>query len=165
MRQVSPTPAPAARTAPTPAARRRVADAFGDISAPVADSAPAAGAVDSRRIRPQRIVANPAPGGKAVPAKPAAPVHPSRIWVQVGTGRDKNALGFDWRRMNRTAAALFRGKRGYISGWGQTNRLLTGPFESEAAATAFINQLRRSDISAFVWTSPAGQVVDVLGAR
>lgn len=92
------------------------------------------------------------------------PSHPSRIWVQVATGRDKAALGHDWRRMVREAAEVFRGKQGSISAWGQTNRLLTGPFPSEAAANAFIAQLRRADVNgAFVWTSPAGQVVDSLG--
>ncbi|MGE3691572.1 MAG: SPOR domain-containing protein [Novosphingobium sp.] len=150
---------------PRPVRQRRVADAFQDLSAPVADSTPAAGAVDIRRIRPARIVENPPAAAKAAAAKPAPPSHPSRIWVQVATGRDKKALAYDWRRMSRSAAALFRGKRAYTSGWNQTNRLLTGPFESESAATAFINQLQRADISAFSWTSPAGQVVDALGAR
>lgn len=135
-----------------PVSRRSVADAFGDLTLPVGDSRPAAGAVDIRRIKP-RVEG---------PAKPAPPLHPSRIWVQVATGRDRAALGFDWRRMTRANDAVFRGKKPFVSAWGQTSRLLTGPFESEAAANAFINQLRRADISAFVWTSPAGQVVDAI---
>ena len=56
-------------------------------------------------------------------------------------------------------------QRAFTAAWGQTNRLLTGPFESAAAANAFIVQLRRADIDgAFVWTSPAGQVVDAIVA-
>jgi len=148
----------------SPAARPRVADAFGDISVPVADSRPASGAVDIRRIRPARIETGPG-GARPATAKPAQPLHPSRIWVQVATGRDRNALGFDWRRMIRANAALFRGKKPYLSAWGQSTRLLTGPFESEAAAEAFINQLRRADINSFVWTSPAGQVVDAISPK
>ena len=86
--------------------------------------------------------------------------------MQLATGRDKTALGYDWRRMARESESVFKGKRPLVSSWGQTNRLLTGPFESEAAAGAFLTQLRRNDIEgAFMWTSPAGQVVDALPGR
>lgn len=159
----SPARIPTTPSAP-PAGRPRVADAFGDISVPVADSSPASGAVDIRRIRPARIETGPG-GAKPATAKPAPPLHPSRIWVQVATGRDRNALGFDWRRLIRGNETLFRGKKPYLSAWGQATRLLTGPFDSEAAANAFINQLRRADINGFVWTSPAGQVVDAISPK
>ncbi|MEJ5978725.1 SPOR domain-containing protein [Novosphingobium sp. PS1R-30] len=154
-----PTAAAVAMPTPTPAAPpppRSLADAFADLGRPSIDVTPTAGAVDLRRIKPSR------PEPKK-PVEPPKPSHPSRIWVQVATGRDKAALGFDWRRMTREKAEAFRGKAPMISAWGQTNRLLTGPFQSEAAANAFIGQLRRADVEgAFVWTSPAGQVVDAL---
>jgi SPOR domain len=105
-------------------------------------------------------------GKAAVEKPPPPPSHPSRIWVQVATGRDKSGLAFDWRRMAKSAETLFKGRRGWVSSWNATNRLLAGPFESEAAANAFMAQLRRADIQgSFVWTSPAGQVVDSLTAR
>ncbi len=151
---------PSAPSAPVPPVPRRqsLSDAFSDLARPSADIAPAAGAVDIRRIRPTRQVA---PG-----LTPEVPKVPSRIWVQLATGRDKAALGYDWRRMARQAEAIFKGKRPLTSSWGQTNRLLTGPFESEAAANSFLAQLRRGDIDgAFMWTSPAGQVVDALPGR
>ena len=162
---LAPTPPPAP---PPTQERRKLADAFKDFSAPAADVTPTAGAVDIRRIRPARETepALPGTGGKNAQERPAAPSHPSRIWVQLATGRDKNGLGFDFRRMAKQADAQFRAKRAFVSAWGQTNRLLTGPFESEAAANGFIAQLRRGNIDgAFVWTSPAGQVVDALGGR
>lgn len=160
-------PAPAApstavvvpRSAALPAApppRRSLAEAFADLSRPTIDTAPAAGAVDLRRITPAR----PKPKEEA---KPPLPSHPSRIWVQVATGRDKKALAFDWKRMMQKAESTLRGKSPSVSAWGQTNRLLTGPFPSEAAANSFIGQLRKAEIvGAFVWNSPAGQVVDAL---
>jgi hypothetical protein len=40
-----------------------------------------------------------------------------------------------------------------------TNRLLVGPFPSVAEAQAFVNKLGRRNISAFAWTSPAGQEI------
>jgi hypothetical protein len=146
-----------------PSRRPSLAEAFSDLAKPTTDAAPAAGAVDIRRIRPTRAAAA-TPTGAA--EKPAPPSHPSRIWVQLATGRDKSALGFDWRRMSLQAAALFKGRKPSVSAWGQSNRLLAGPFESEAAANAFLAQLRRANIDgAFVWTSPAGQVVDALASR
>jgi cell division septation protein DedD len=149
------------QAAPTPTpARPRVADAFGDFGRPTPDAVPTAGAVDIRKITPAR----PKPKEEAVkPAKPAPPSHPSRIWVQVAAGRNKDALAFDWRKMAREAPEQFRGKKANVSAFGQSNRLLAGPFPSEAAATTFITQLRRANVDgAFVWNSPAGQVVDAL---
>ncbi len=148
-----------------PAKRPSLAEAFGDLGKPAAAVTPATGAVDIRRIKPVRETADGKPV-PATPAKPAPPTHPSRIWVQVATGRSKTALGADWKRLAKQAEAPFRGKSAWLSAWGQTNRLLAGPFETNAAANAFVAQLRRADVDgAFVWTSPAGQVVDSLGGR
>lgn len=162
---LDPSPQPGPQPVPQPAAqvvappRPSLTEAFADLGRPVVDAAPAPGAVDVRRIAPAR----PKPREEV---RPPPPSHPSRIWVQVATGRDKAALAFDWRRMSRQADAAFRGRSAHVSDWGRTNRLLTGPFPSEAAANQFIAQLRRADIDgAFVWTSPAGQVVDALPPR
>jgi len=135
-----------------------VADAFADFALPPAAAAPAPGAVDIRKI----AAARPRP---AEPPKPVKPAHPSRIWVQVGIGRDTSALGFTWRGLVKDKPDLFRARDAYISDWGRTNRLLTGPFATEAAAAAFLAKLKKGGIDAFVWTSPAGQVVDDLPAR
>ena len=98
-------------------------------------------------------------------AKPVVPSHPSRIWVQLGVGRDKGALGFDWRKFGKAQADLFKGRKPWTTPWGQTNRLLAGPFETQADAQAFLTEARKKDADAFVWTSPAGQAVDALAAR
>ena len=98
-------------------------------------------------------------------AKPVVPSHPSRIWVQIGVGRDKGALGFDWRKLGKAQADLFKGRKAWTTPWGQTNRLLAGPFETQAAAQAFLKEVRKKAADAFVWTSPAGQAVDALAAK
>jgi len=94
--------------------------------------------------------------------KVEVPTHPSRIWAQVATGGNRAALPTDWRRLVRAAPEAFRGKRAYITPWRSNFRLLAGPFESEAAAQTFLNQLGRANIEGFLWNSPAGQAVDVL---
>ena len=156
-------PAQAANpAAPKPPARRRInfADAFASMGedAPVFEPAP--GAVDIRKIAPAR------PAPKAAPKPPPPPAHPSRIWVELGVGRDTDRLGFDWHRLNRDDPELFARRKAFVTGWVRTNRLLTGPFDTQDAAEAFVQKLRKAGHDGvFVWTSPTGQVVDPLDAR
>lgn len=184
--QPRPSPAPAQAA---PAARVSLAEAFSDLGTP-ASTAPHVtdGAVDISRIAPKRpkpeakagavaptppepgktgagkaSAAKP-PAGKA--AKPAPPSHPSRIWVQIGVGRDKAALATDWKRISRQAAAPFKARKPFVSEMGRTNRMLVGPFDSAAQANKFIAELKGAGLSdPYVWTSPAGQVVDALATR
>ncbi|GGY94085.1 hypothetical protein GCM10011614_06350 [Novosphingobium colocasiae] len=168
----SPAPATPAPPAPAPAVAQpaarapqppSLADIFADLDKPTLKAGPVSGAVDISRISPARPVVKPEP--KPEVKKPAPPAHPSRIWVQVGVGRDKSAIAYDWRRMSRQASALFKGKGPFLSDYGQTNRILAGPFATEKAAETFLTQARKADIGdgAHVWISPAGQVVDQLG--
>lgn len=172
--------APPVPREPVAVRRGSLEEVFADLSAPSREAVPQAGAVDIRAITPRplpsaRAAGEKAPGaargGTAVakpvtPVKPAPPSHPSRIWVQLATGRDKQALGFDWRKFARDDAEVFKGRKPFTSAFGQSTRLITGPFESQAQATAFVNQLKRAGVNgAYVWTSPAGQVVDALAAK
>ncbi|MCX7285279.1 MAG: SPOR domain-containing protein [Novosphingobium sp.] len=99
---------------------------------------------------------------KDAKAKKAQPSHPSRIWVQVLTGANKDVMDNEWRRLVKEAPELLRSRKPYISPWRSNFRLLTGPFESEAAAQEFVTKLKKSDVSSYQWTSPAGQAVDTL---
>lgn len=177
----APAPPPPPTRAPTPPpvqAKGTLADLFADLATPSREAVPQDGAVDIRTIAPARPAAStrtPAvtrggtPAVKpsaATPPKPAVPSHPSRIWVQLATGRDKAALGFDWRKLLRDDPEVFKGRKPQVSAFGQSTRLLTGPFASQALATAFLAQLRKAGVSgAYVWTSPAGQVVDALTVK
>lgn len=99
-------------------------------------------------------------------AKAKKPSHPSRIWVQIGVGRNKDAIAFDWRRYTRESAALLKGRTPYVSEMGRTNRILIGPFATQKAANAFLADAKKQGFSdALPWTSPAGQVVDPLSGQ
>jgi Flp pilus assembly protein TadD len=87
--------------------------------------------------------------------------HPSRIWVQVLTGANRDVMVKEWRNMVREAGGL-KGRKPFTTPWRSNFRLLTGPFESDAAAQDFINGLRKDGVSGFQWTSPAGQAIDTL---
>lgn len=164
-------PAPA----PAPKKPRNLADVFADLAPPSREIEPTAGAVDLRRLAPTRAKADdaakvdakidPKTGKPKEPAKSPAASQPSRIWIQLAASRDKAGLTGDFRRLGRKDPELFKGRKGFTSAWGAATRLLTGPFPNEKAATGLLAQLKKAGISdAFVWTSPAGQVVDPLPA-
>lgn len=126
---------------------------------------PAVSTLGKKLIDPKTGKAIKVPDKSAKVTKPVVPSHPSRIWVQLGVGRNKDALGFDWRKLGKAQADLFKGRKPWTTPWGQTNRLLVGPFETQAAASAFLKEARKKEGDAFVWTSPAGQAVDALVAK
>ncbi len=106
-----------------------------------------------------------AEAAKEAKAKKAAPSHPSRIWVQVLTGGNKDVMDNEWRRLVKEAPELLRSRKPYLSPWRANFRLLTGPFETEAAAQDFVTKLKKSGVSSYQWTSPAGQPVDTLALK
>ena len=166
-------------------------EAFAGFSPPSREVEPQAGAVDLRRLervnKPAGVVPvvkpgdKPKPGDKLKPSDKVKPgdkakdkdkdkakdsklAQPSRVWVQVATGRDKAALGSDWRRLVKNDPAVFKGKKPFVTAFGQSNRLLAGPFETQKEAAAFLAALKKAGVAgAFAWSSAAGQVVDPLG--
>ena len=84
------------------------------------------------------------------------------MWVQVATGRDTGALGFDWRRISREAGALLAKREPHVAKWGQTNRLVTGPYASEAEARKAVTELKKKGLDSFTFTSEAGEAVNPL---
>jgi hypothetical protein len=135
-----------------------LSDAFADLrsSAPPAPAAAPTGAVDITRIQPRR----PPPPKPVAPPKP--PPVPSRQWVQVATGRSTSALAFDWRRIKKEGGALLARQSPSTAKWGQTTRLLIGPFASDDAADAMVKKLKDKKMDAFRFTSEVGEDVKPL---
>jgi Flp pilus assembly protein TadD len=133
-----------------------LAAAFADFSLPGAAVAPAPGAVDITSIEPRREEPKPEPVARPTPPPPA---HPSRHWVQVATGRDEAALAFDWRRIKRSAGGLLDRNEPYIAAWGQTNRLVAGPFASANEAQAMVGKLKEKNLDSFRFVSSRGEEV------
>jgi tetratricopeptide (TPR) repeat protein len=146
---------------PPPPATRNIAEAFADFSLPAGTAGPAAGAVDISTIQPRREP-RAQPAVPARPTPPPKPVAPSRHWVQVATGRDTRALAFDWRRIKREAGSLLARATPSIADWGQTNRLVFGPFASEREANEMVGKLKDKKIDSFRFTSAQGEEVKPL---
>lgn len=132
--------------------------AFSDFNLPTSAPATQAGnAVDITRIAPRREVAPP-----PAPPKRAKPKAPSRIWVQVATGKDLAALKFDWRKLQKKAPEQLGKLDPRTVPWGEANRLLAGPYASDEEARKVMKALKEKGISTFAYTSPEGQDIAAL---
>ncbi|GAA4643239.1 hypothetical protein GCM10023115_11990 [Pontixanthobacter gangjinensis] len=147
---------PAPADAPT-----TVADAFASFTLePTTGPAMKPGVVDILSIEPPREVARkPEP---KLAAEPKPPANPRRYWVQVATGRDRSALKFDWRRISRKTPDILGDKSSFVAGWGQTNRLLAGPYSSSREAQSAVSELKAKDVDSFTFTSAEGEEVEPL---
>jgi hypothetical protein len=83
---------------------------------------------------------------------------PERHWVQIAGGANVAGLPAAWGVMAAKAPAL-KGRQAWTTPLRATNRLLTGPFKSDAEAQDFVNTLRKSGVQAFAFSSEAGQKV------
>lgn len=150
-----PAPAAEAETEEPPS----LEEAFASFTLePAKGARPAAGAVDITRIAIPREVPKPPPP----PPPPPPPAHPARYWVQVATGKDRSALAFDWRRIERKSEGKLKGKGPFVTRWVQANRLLAGPFPSDTAARNFMNDLKKLEIDSFTFHSAEGEVIEPL---
>ncbi|MCM0001068.1 MAG: tetratricopeptide repeat protein [Erythrobacter sp.] len=160
----------AVTTAPAPAVNpvERVADVFADLGAPSADARVSGDAVDLTRIEVKReappppVVAKSAEKPKPKPKEPPKPVHPSRVWVQVATGKKIDALAFDWRRIAKEAGTPLAPYKAYTARWGATNRLVAGPVASRDKAEALVRELKKKGLDVFLWLSEEGEAVQPL---
>ena len=149
-------PAPAPAPAPEPAAPLRVADAFADLGDdPLPDARVSGDAVDLTRITIKREAPPPPPK----PKEPPKPVYPSRIWVQLATGKNVSALGFDWRRLSRSGGDLLAKLKPYTTPWGEAHRLLAGPIDSRDKAQALVRELKAKGLDSFLYVSPEGEEI------
>ncbi len=95
----------------------------------------------------------------------AAKADPSRIWVQVAGGSSVRDLPKEWARLRDKAPVPFKARGAYTTPLRFTNRLLAGPFKSEDEAQGFVNQIAKSGLTGFVFTSDAGQKIDKLPVK
>ncbi|HEY0043870.1 MAG TPA: SPOR domain-containing protein [Allosphingosinicella sp.] len=136
---------------------------------PAAEQAPAAEPAPKKAAAPKKdVAAKPVPKKEVVAAaskKPAAPVEAKRIWVQVAGGADKAALPREFARIKTKAPKLLAARSAWTTPLKATNRLLVGPFKTDGEAQTFVNELKKSDVTGFAWTSEAGQKIEKLSAK
>ena len=136
---------------------------------PAAEQAPAPEPAPKKAAAPKKdVAAKPVPKKEVVaaaPKKPAAPVEAKRIWVQVAGGADKAALPREFARIKTKAPKLLAARPAWTTPLKATNRLLVGPFKTDGEAQIFVNELKKSNVTGFAWTSEAGQKIEKLSAK
>ena len=101
----------------------------------------------------------------AAEEKKVARGNPARIWVQVAGGANEDDLPKAWAKVKAKASAVFGSRQGWSTPLRATNRVLAGPFKTDAEARTFVNQLGKAGMSAFTFASEAGQIVKKLPPR
>lgn len=152
---------PASELGVDPLPGREVATAPEPAPAPAVEAVkpePVAKPVTKPAAKPAVVKAEPKPKPKIDPAK----ADPARHWVQVAGGADVKALPRTWKQLVADAPAEFRGKQAWTTPLRFTNRLLAGPFKTPTEAQDFVNAIRKKGVTAFVWTSEAGQKIEKL---
>ena len=102
---------------------------------------------------------------EAADEKKAARGEPARIWVQVAGGANEAGLALAWKTMKGKAPVALAGRQAYTTPLRATNRVLTGPFKTDAEARAYVNQLAKQGVGAFTFTSTAGQKITKLDTK
>jgi Flp pilus assembly protein TadD len=179
-------PADSATPQPAPEATRSLADIIHAIDVPDSERRSNVVAVDlaeveklqaARRAAARQAEADKAKKAAAAKAKAEADAkakkeaeekkrlaaNPARNWVQIGTGQ-KSALAFTFKRLQGKYDAVAP-QDGWSASWGQTSRLLIGPFASFTRARAVEADLKKAGADAFAWQSDAGEVVEKLGSK
>lgn len=102
---------------------------------------------------------------KILAEKKRLAANPSRIWVQVGTGRNVSALAYDLKRFRKKFASEIGKKEAGTASWGATNRLVIGPFSSKEKARSFEKAVEQGGNDAFMWISDAGEEISPIGDK
>ncbi len=95
----------------------------------------------------------------------AAKKNPARLWVQVATGSNDAGLPLTWKRLRDQAPDALKGLSASSASYRATNRLLVGPFKSQAEAKKVVNALSRAGVSTFIFNSEAGQEIAKVASR
>lgn len=154
--------------------------AYAYNSAPTAPSTIAvAGSVASDRLSGiDSIVQPPLPATQpqpvqvayAAPPKPAtvrrtSAVQEQRVWLQLASGSNADALSGQFHRMKSRNRDLFKGIDGYVEESSDRARLLIGPFRGSSDADIFAEDLQSVGVDAFKWTNSASDRIVPLASE
>jgi len=90
---------------------------------------------------------------------------PHKIWLQLASGQNAEALHGQFERIRSKDRDLFQGITGYVAKSADRARLVIGPFRNAGDAQTFAADLDTIQVNTFQWTnSPTDQIVP-LGAE
>jgi Flp pilus assembly protein TadD len=94
----------------------------------------------------------------AAPPRPAtvqrtAATGGSKIWLQLASGHDQDALSTQFERLKSENHDLFEGITAYVAESSGRDRLVIGPFHGASDARIFADDLHSIGVDAFRWTN------------
>lgn len=95
----------------------------------------------------------------------AKAANPARHWVQLAVGDNVSALGFDYRKFAKKHPDAFKGQSGWTAEYGQTRRLVVGPFKTAKDAKTWEADYRKAGGDGLATATTDGQEVAKLPAR
>lgn len=104
-----------------------------------------------------------APVRRPVVAQPARTA--PKIWLQLASGPNADALSGQFNRMKSRNRELFQGIKGYVARGRDRSRLLIGPFRGPSDAQIFAEDLKSVDIDSFSWTNSESDQIVPLGTE
>jgi Flp pilus assembly protein TadD len=96
---------------------------------------------------------------------PAAQVAPRKLWLQLASGPNAQALPEQFRRLKSRNRDLFEGITGYVASGPDRARLVIGPFRGASDAQIFQEDLQSVGIDAFSWTNSESDKIVPVGTE
>jgi len=152
--------APATVASPQFGGGDRLASIEQMFAAPAVQAAPTPAAPPRPQV--QYAVATPA---KQAPVQASHAITKKKIWLQLASGSNSQALPGQFRRMKSRHRELFEGISGYVTEGGDRARLVIGPFRGPSDAKIFAEDLDSVGIDAFSWTNSPGDRIVPLGTE
>jgi Flp pilus assembly protein TadD len=133
---------------------------------PAGPAAPSAAPLPSWKSAPAPLqVAYAAPVTRAPAPPQAASQAPHKIWLQLASGSDADALPNQFRRIKSKSRELFDGITGYVAKSPDRARLVIGPFRGKSDAQISAEDLESIGIDAFSWSNSESDQIVPLGTE
>ncbi len=101
----------------------------------------------------------------AAASAPLTRVQAKKIWLQLASGLNAEALPSQFNRLKAKNRDLFDGISGYVAKGPDRSRLVIGPFRSASDAETFAEDLHSIDVNAFKWSNSESDTIVPLGTE
>lgn len=102
---------------------------------------------------------------RSAPVEPAVATRSGKLWLQLASGSDADALPRQFERLKSRNIELFDGISGFVAKGPDRARLVIGPFRGPSDAEIFAGDLESVGINAFKWTNSDSDRIVPLAAE
>lgn len=121
--------------------------------------------VDALLAAPPAPAPPPAQVANASTSSPLTRVQAKKIWLQLASGLNADALPSQFNRIKSRNRDLFDGISGFVAKGADRSRLVIGPFRTASDAETFAEDLQSVDVNAFRWSNSESDTIVPLGTE